>query len=284
MNLLHGYRPIQPPGLQKELQQPGYSYREYAPSGKLAPFVACYWSLDVHSGHGHMLHRIIPDGCVDIIVNRRSFSSSKAAFITGLMTRYEVMSLSRAESLFGVRLYTETADRILKCPVSAFLSHHVYLEEIWGAAGLRMAEALVTAKAVSDMITIMESQLKQLLSLADLSTGSLIQAGMKSMYFCKGNMTGSLLAEKLGYSERHVRRVFAQELGVSPKEMLGIVRFQCMLQELHSGNYSSLTEAAVNYGYYDQSHFIKSFKRYYGLLPKQLASMERVQRRNGNGT
>ncbi|WP_397386237.1 AraC family transcriptional regulator [Paenibacillus sp. VCA1] len=52
--------------------------------------------------------------------------------------------------------------------------------------------------------------------------------------------------------------------------MQGIIRFQSALKEFHKRNYSNLTDLALEYGYYDQSHFTNSFSRYYGLPVKRL--------------
>lgn len=268
--MMSDYRPVQPPKLQQDLQRPGYSYQEYAPSENLGSHVACYWTLDFHADGRNQLHRIIPDGCVDIIVNRQAPSSWKAAFVVGLMTQFEILSLSQTQSVFGIRFYTESVQSILKFPVSAFVGQHVYLEDIWGTEGLFMVQEISAADAVSEIIEIVERKLAQILYYNDTPSNSLLHTSMQYMYAYKGGISTSDLAEKLSYSERHLRRTFDRELGLSPKEMLGIVRFQSMLQELYRGTYSSFTDIAMKHGYYDQSHLIKNFKRYYGILPKQL--------------
>ncbi|WP_158544152.1 helix-turn-helix domain-containing protein [Cohnella sp. OV330] len=268
------YRTIQSPKLQQELQRPGYNYREYAPCENLVSHVACYWTMDFHADVGNQLHRIIPDGCVDIIVDRRSTSCWKAAFVEGLMTQFEVLSLSQTQSLFGIRFFSESAQSILKFPVSAFIGQHVFLEDIWGGEGLFMVEEVLSVDATSKIIEIVERKLNHLLSFDDTPSNSLLHSSMQYIYAYKGSISPLDLAEKLSFSERHLRRTFDRELGLSPKEMLGIVRFQSMLQELYCGTYSSFTDIAMKYGYYDQSHFIKNFKRYYGMLPKQLSKTD----------
>ncbi|MDQ6423460.1 helix-turn-helix transcriptional regulator [Paenibacillus sp. LHD-117] len=267
--MVSGYRPIQSPKLQQELQHDGYRYREYAPSARLAGHVACYWTVDIQAGHGEQPHRILPDGCVDIIIDRRSPASRNAGFVAGLMTQYELLSFSETQSSFGIRFFSESAQSVLQVPLSSFIGHHVFLEEIWGAEGLLMAEEILSADTVSEIITIADRNLLRILAAYDEASETLSMLGMKYIYAYKGSITTADLAWKLSYSERHLRRVFERELGVSPKEMLGIVRFQSMLQELYNGTFSSLADLATKYGYYDQSHFIKSFKRYYGLLPTQ---------------
>lgn len=268
--MMSDYRPIQPPKLQQGLQNSVYSYREYAPCENLVSHVACYWTLDFHADGRNLLHRIIPDGCVDIIVNRHTSSCWKAAFVEGLMSQFEVLSLSQTQSMFGIRFYSDSAQSILKFPVSAFVGQHVFLEDIWGVDGLFLVEEIVTSNSVLDIIEVVERKLTQLLSSDDTPSNTMLHTSMQYMYAYKGIISTANLAKKLSFSERHLRRTFDRELGLSPKEMLGIIRFQSMLRELYSATYSSLTDIAMKYGYYDQSHLIKNFKRYYGVLPKQL--------------
>lgn len=262
------YRPLQPPGLRRDRLHSGFSYREYAPCEQLAAYIACFWTIDSRAS---AVNRIIPDGCVDIIIDRYSPTARKAAFIVGLMTRYEVMNLSKPQSLFGIRFYPEMAQPLLQCPVTALIGQHVFLEEVWGGQALEMVEKIVSASTAKDMIDVAERAFLRLLSANDEPPDRLLHAGMQYLYASKGTITVSALADKLCYSERHIRRTFDRELGLSPKEIAGIVRFQSMLQELHSGAARSLTAVAMKYGYYDQSHFIKSFKRFYGLLPTELS-------------
>jgi AraC-like DNA-binding protein len=269
--MLKRYRPLQPPDLQHDKHHSGFRYREYAPSEKLAAYIACYWTIDSHAS---AMNRVIPDGCVDIILDRYSPFSRKAAFIEGLMTRYEVMSFSEPQSLFGIRFYPEMAQLLLKCPVTAFIGHRVFLEEVWGPQSLEMVEEILSASTDREMIDTAERAFLRILSNNDDPTDRLLHAGMQYMYASNGTISVSALADKLSFSERHIRRTFDRELGLSPKEIAGIVKFQSMLQELHSSPTSRLTEIAMKFGYYDQSHFIKSFKRFYGLLPTQLSKTD----------
>lgn len=190
------------------------------------------------------------------------------------MTHFEVMTLAETQSIFGIRFYSESAYTFLKCPLSAFMGHRVYLEEIWGMDGVYFVEEILGAITVSGIIAIVERKLKHMLSNKHPAPPSLLLASMQTMYTYKGNISITDLADKLSFSERHIRRTFDRELGVGPKEMLDIVRFQSMLQELHTGFPYSFTDMALKYGYYDQSHMIRSFKRYYGMTPKQLAKTD----------
>ncbi|MFD1173329.1 helix-turn-helix domain-containing protein [Oceanobacillus picturae] len=66
------------------------------------------------------------------------------------------------------------------------------------------------------------------------------------------------------------RRTFHKELGVSPKEISVIIRYQSLLQELYNSKQYRFTNIVTKYGYSDQSHFINQFKRYYGISPNKV--------------
>lgn len=264
--------PLQPPTLQQEWSDPNYRYREYAPGDSLKPYVACYWTVDFRASGSSRLHRIIPDGCVDIIFDLRSPSFAKGGFVAGLMTGFEAMNLSGEHSLFGIRFHSDTVRRFISYPVSEFTGtgHHVYLEHIWGNHALMLTEQIMASNGTAEIIEQVEDALLQRLIRSESDTDDLLFTSMQYIYASQGLISIRSLAEHLNYSERNIRRTFQRELGAGPKEFAGIVRFQYLLQELYRGSQSRLTDLAAKYGYYDQPHFIHHFKRYYGLSPNQV--------------
>ncbi|MGJ4745171.1 helix-turn-helix domain-containing protein [Leptospira sp. SA-E8] len=75
------------------------------------------------------------------------------------------------------------------------------------------------------------------------------------------------LASDLGVSQSSLERGFRSRVGLSPKEYAGLVRFRNIFKYYNSS--SSLTELALEAGYYDQAHFIREFKKKTGFSPKQ---------------
>lgn len=264
------YRPLQPPVIQKGLLQPHYDYQEYEPSNSLEPYVACYWTSDFSPTEQPQLHRIIPDGCIDIIVDRRAVSLTKGAFISELMTSYEVLDLTRPQALFGIRFFAETVHLFLRDPVSAFVGTPPLLADLWGSEAALLVEEMMEAPEIRDMIEIVERKLLRCLHRHVSISEGLLQTSISYLYAAQGNLSVKALAETLCYSERNLRRLFQHELGVSPKELSQIIRFQAMLQRLYHTPPAHLTQLAHMYGYFDQPHFIKDFKRYYGLPPSHV--------------
>lgn len=271
------YRPVQPPTLQRLSVENAYRYREYLPCKSLANYVACYWVSEYEGKGIARASRVIPDGCVDIIFNLGASSYKKGAFLTGLMRTYEVMLVTEPQSLIGIRFYVEGAARFLRYPVALINGHHLALEDIWGQEADRVVEGLLEASDTSRRIAWLEQELIKRLWMDDPIDGLLLTS-MQYLYEYRGNLSITALAEKVNYSERTLRRTFQQQLGMSPKELGRIIQFQGLLQMLATGAQPSFTDAALQCGYYDQSHLIKSFHAFYGVAPSKIVLPDTANR------
>ncbi|MGH0425869.1 DUF6597 domain-containing transcriptional factor [Bacillus pretiosus] len=269
------FRPLQPPILQYDPLDSTYRYQEYLPSKILESYIACYWTVEFHASDKNKLHRIVPDGCVDIIFDLKASSFLKGAIVTELMTEYEVIDLSQDCSLFGIRFYIDCAAHFFRSPISSVRGNTVFLEDIWGNEALFITEDIQSSTRISEKIQKVESKLLTFLPLNELKTDSLIKTGIQNIFAHQGILTIHSLSEKLCYSERHIRRTFKNELGVSPKELLHIIRFQSLLKELYIVPQTQFIDITLKYGYYDQSHFIKDFKRFYGVSPSNIFNPSR---------
>ena len=59
-----------------------------------------------------------------------------------------------------------------------------------------------------------------------------------------------------------------KQIGISPKQLGKVIRLQTALQLLLNRESESLTAIAYESEYYDQAHFIKDFKEFTGVTPK----------------
>ena len=70
-----------------------------------------------------------------------------------------------------------------------------------------------------------------------------------------------------GISSRQLRRLFEFYIGDSAKTFSKIVRFQNILKAKPSSQSLRQNKLFFNVGYYDQAHFIKEFRNFYGVTP-----------------
>ena len=99
--------------------------------------------------------------------------------------------------------------------------------------------------------------------------------------YSKGLITVAKLEKETGYSSRWLQRKFSERLGTSPKNLAEIVRFKQFYQAYSTGAQSHLLKQHIYHYYYDQSHFLRAFKRFTGTTPGELQrSMNELSTRN----
>ncbi|MBS9462031.1 AraC family transcriptional regulator [Flagellimonas sp. 389] len=76
-----------------------------------------------------------------------------------------------------------------------------------------------------------------------------------------------------GYSYSTLERYFKKETGLPPKAFQTLQRFKKVLRELSTTKNQDWQHYVLQYGYYDQSHFIKEMKRFTGNTPSALVQM-----------
>ena len=83
-----------------------------------------------------------------------------------------------------------------------------------------------------------------------------------------GAVTLATLADAAGMTPQYFCTFFQQMTGRSPIEYLNGHRIEVACAQLSLGNYS-ITDLAYECGFNDLSYFIRVFKRYKGVTPKQ---------------
>lgn len=80
------------------------------------------------------------------------------------------------------------------------------------------------------------------------------------------------LGARMGISDRHLRRVFEQGLGISPKDWLRQVRMVAARSLLREG--SPIKEVAINLGFTNPSMFSREFQFFHGVRPTDFQRKE----------
>lgn len=76
------------------------------------------------------------------------------------------------------------------------------------------------------------------------------------------------ICRQTGYSQRTLERRMKKIVGLTPKEFQRIIRFNRALRYIDKvSSEFSWSQIADQFGYYDQAHFIKEFKHFYGETP-----------------
>jgi AraC-like DNA-binding protein len=96
-----------------------------------------------------------------------------------------------------------------------------------------------------------------------------------------GLITVAQLEKETGYSARWLHRKFSEYLGTGAKNLAEIVRFKQFYQAYSTGIPPEIIKQYIYQYYYDQSHFLRAFKRFTGTTPTELqTSMNELSTRN----
>lgn len=177
----------------------------------------------------------------------------------------------------AVRLKLGTPDAVLGVTAAALAGRIVAIEELWGSAASRQLYArLADAHDTSTAAAILESTIAQRLAntarrhthaeLALAAADKLSRANVHSV------------AVELGVSERQLRRVFHEVVGVSPKTFAKLTRFRRAVHAARQRDSAGWASIATAAGYYDQAHLIAEFRTIAGVTPRALVAELRTAR------
>jgi AraC-like DNA-binding protein len=85
-----------------------------------------------------------------------------------------------------------------------------------------------------------------------------------------GLVTVVQLEKETGYSSRWLHNKFSENLGTGPKNLSEIIRFKQFYQVYSANPQLKGLKDQIYRHYYDQSHFIRVFKRFTGTTPSDL--------------
>lgn len=116
---------------------------------------------------------------------------------------------------------------------------------------------------------------------ADLAEAAFLQRAIEAIERAEGRIRVEALARRLGVSAPTLRRRFAA-LGVPVKRYAEVVRFRLAHAFLHAVPGTTWSDVVDRFGYADQPHFVRAYRRLAGVPPTRWASEGRlIDRRLG---
>ncbi|HEX6125393.1 MAG TPA: DUF6597 domain-containing transcriptional factor [Pyrinomonadaceae bacterium] len=257
-------------------------YLETKPSPRLAGFIKCFWALE-YPGSGEP-EPVLPDGCPELVFNlsepfMRVYSGHEerqpTALLAGQMSRSILIRPSGKVKLFGVRFQPAGAAPLLGFPLHELNDEIVEFRRVGVRQAYDVEHRMTEALSFAERRSIFEEFLIQRLAECKQNDPVSCIAAVMIDNRC-GRVPVSEVSRQLGISERQLERRFKRTVGISPKMLSRIARFQSVVRACRDGEFPNLLDAALSSGYYDQSHLIRDFREFSGLTP--LAYFERTHR------
>jgi len=255
----------------------GIHYREHRPPPDLADRVECIWtSRSLGPLTAATPNRVLPDGCVDVILNLgdaplpgRSTHPRPRSYVVGAMLRPVTVRLAGAVDLVGIRFRPGGAAAFLPFPLAEATDRVVALPDAWGAFAGELESRAFEAHG-RERVQVLEDALRRR-TRAGAAVHPAVARASALIAGSHGAVTVRRLAEASGVSGRHLERLFAEQVGLTPKAASRVARFRrlCGAIRAHTeGPESAWTSLALECGYHDQAHMIRDFREFAGLTPE----------------
>lgn len=296
-------------------------YREIRPAAPVSRFVECFWTLTGRAPAPSAPDPILPDGCMELILNcaapfirhrfGRAIERQPARMLVGQMDHHLLIAPTGRIDLVGIRFHPAGARAFLHAPMSDFAGHTFALDTVAHDLDRDLTRAL--DPPAPSRIAHIEAALAQRIAsprAARDSADAAIEAAVTALVRSEGCIPIDALAATAALSPRQLERRFLHAVGLGPKRLARILRFQRVFRAVsrelephlppatfdgehfvpelasHSVAHGKRPDnlaarptpnarpnwaaVAADCGYYDQAHLIRDFREFAGQTPALL--------------
>ncbi|NIG56364.1 helix-turn-helix transcriptional regulator [Chitinophaga sp. Cy-1792] len=262
-----------------------FYYREYPVAAPLSTYIKKCWVLDNSQNPLALTGRkVLPNGCFNLaIISGQGIAIAglhhtvlkEGIYFCGQLTSAIDIHLHAYTKIVLVQLYpwapvnfmkeglAGTADRFLDIHD---LQHMLDLDfELWD-------EPAILAAVQRSFLPLLNAP-----GHVTMAVCSLLRAE-------KGNLRITDIAANMGVSNRYLEKKFREALGITPKDYAGIIRVRSLIDAYQQrSNSPGFTGLALEHGFYDQAHFIKSFAAITRISPGKFNLDAYLLALNGQG-
>lgn len=141
-------------------------------------------------------------------------------------------------------------------------------EAVFGKWGRDVRETLGNLEGIDKKLHFIQDELARLLN-ANERDNSLVTFCVRTLELSDGRLPIKELERRTGFTLRYLDQLFRQHVGLTPKNLAGIFRFQRFYRKWAQGASYEVLKEELNDYYFDQAHFTKEFKRMTGYSPRR---------------
>jgi len=252
-------------------------YAEYAAPPALAPFVRCFWTLEGHASDlDEPIQPILPDGCPELVIHlgdafERLYPDGQverqsSMLLAGQLTSHVTLRPTGRVAVIGVRFHPDGAAGLVDVPQHDLVGLTIDLDALSPALGRSLRTVCGATPSPEDSLRAVQ---RCLLNWVETSRSDpRMRYAVDVIQRRRGNVSIDALARRIGWTRRHLERRFQAVVGIAPKRLGRIARFQWALRVLEQTEVpKGSIRAALAGGYADQAHFIREFHELAGCAP-----------------
>jgi AraC-like DNA-binding protein len=191
-------------------------------------------------------------------------SDRYGSFAAGLFAGPVTIDSFGASNCIQINFTPSGARRFFRMPMTELTDRMAGLDDVLGAEGMALRDELGEASDWEARFDIAEAFVTRRLAGADAPSPEIAWA-FGRIAATGGQARVASIAEKIGWSRKHLARRFAEEIGLGPKSLSRIVRLnRAMSAARNGGGWAGI---AADCGYADQAHMVREFRELAGTSP-----------------
>jgi len=234
-------------------------------------------------GHPVTSSRVIaPNGCLKIVLPfenslfaesqsiQQQHKEGKIQFIGNADEPYVINTFTRRSGSIIIELTPQGASRFAPFAMNEITNDIIPFTEVYGKEGMQLEEQIGNVPEPADKAALLQAFMVKKLQDTN-SQQKIIDYAVNAIVKSNGRISVKALERQTGYSKRYLDMLFKNYVGLSPKTLSSVTRFQHFHLLWAKNPSPGFYRDEVFRFYYDQAHFIREFKRFSGYTPEQYA-------------
>jgi AraC-like DNA-binding protein len=217
-----------------------------------------------------LCRREVPSGDVTLILSPdttlRLPDGRHSSFVAALHDSHTLVEHDGRQEGIEVHLTPLGARALFGLPMHELTNRVVELDDLLGRRGNDLVERLWELPAWTQRFALLEEAIS-----AGCERGPRPDSGLAwawaRMRSSGGQASVGGLAGELGWSHRRLIDRFREGIGLAPKTIGRVLRFERVSRMLQQVEEPRLAEVALDCGYYDQAHLNRDFRQFAGTSP-----------------
>lgn len=229
----------------------------------------------------HKIDRFLPDGNTEIIIDfhdtpqhiydnesLKEIQACNRVWASGVRTGAISIPSGQQSSMFVIAFKKGMAYPFFPVPMNEMSDRVVDADLLWGRDFGHLREHLHEIRDVDQKFAAVERFLLKNFQ-RHFKLNPAVDYALREILGSPDQLNLGRVSNKIGYSQKHFISMFKQQVGITPKAYLKIIRFQKAIGEIEQRREVDWTALAQDSGFYDQAHFIHDFKFFSGFTPEE---------------
>lgn len=191
----------------------------------------------------------------------------------GFCKKYTEFEIGEKFNYVGIRFFPTVFPVLFKVNAKELSNNYSPLQPIASETSNFIASAFSINESLTAIKNKLDSHLIELINAKETNLDERFKNALQLILKNFGviNVQTEL---NVGLSPRQLRRYFDSYIGTTAKSFSQVIRFQNILRAKPSSQSLKNNKIFYELGYYDQAHFIKEFKKFYGVTPAKAFAVQ----------